>query len=219
MNKESRKFKKSIYMPLARIGKSFASPKRLEILDLLMLGPTTVEDIAKGTEMSVANTSQHLQTLLESRLVEFEKKGIYSYYKLADQAVADIFLSLQILGEKLNTEIQSLIKEVHSQNEAIEKIKMDQLIERIKNEHVTLIDVMPKKYYELQHIPGSSSIPLDELEKNLPTLPLDKEVVAYCRGRYCLLSVQAVKILKSHGYKALLLEESASDWNSKTDEE
>ena len=84
---------------------------------------------------------------------------------------------------------------------------MDQLIERIKNEHVTLIDVMPKKYYELQHIPGSSSIPLDELEKNLPTLPLDKEVVAYCRGRYCLLSVQAVKILKSHGYKALLLEE------------
>lgn len=216
MNRDSRKFKNSIYMQLARVGKALASPRRLEILDLLSQGPKTVETISKETEMSVANTSQHLQTLLESRLVEFEKKGLYSYYQLADQTVTDMLLSMQIVGEKLITDIQRLIDEVYSNAGDIEQINMDQLVERMKEGKTVLIDVRPKEEYDLLHIPGANSIPLDKLEENLADLPPDKEIVAYCRGRYCLLSVEAVEILKSHGYNAIHLEENARDWNYET---
>lgn len=214
MEQKSRNFKDSIYTQLARIGKAIASPKRLEILDILTQGSKTVENIAKETQMSVANTSQHLQTLLESRLVEFTKQGLYSYYRLADKTVANFILSLQLLAESRIAEIQRLRDDLYYNKENLDKIKMDELIERMKNGTVTLIDVRPKDEYELMHIPGANSIPIEELEKHLSELPSNQEIVAYCRGKNCLLSVEAVEFLRSKGFDAFRLEESVQEWHS-----
>ena len=214
MFQETRNFKDSTYTQLARIGKAIASPKRLEILDILTQGTKTVEAIARETEMSVANTSQHLQTLLEARLVEYQKQGIYSYYKLADKTVSNFILSLQLLAEKRIAEIQKLREEIYTNKDNMEQIQMSQLVGRMKDGNVTLIDVRPKEEYEIMHIPGANSIPIDELEKHLSSLPANQEIVAYCRGRYCLLSVEAVELLRSHGFKAVRLEESAQEWYS-----
>lgn len=217
MDHESRKFKDSTYAQLARIGKAIASPKRLEILDILAQGSKTVEAISRETEMSVANTSQHLQTLLDARLVDFQKQGLYSYYKLADTTVANFILSLQLLAEKQIAEIQRLREEMYSNKDNIEQIKMGELLDRMKNGQVTLIDVRPKEEYEILHIPGANSIPIEELEKHLSLLPKNQEVVAYCRGRYCLLSVEAVELLRNHGFSAVRLEESAQEWFSQNE--
>ncbi len=208
---DTHKFKKNIYGQLARIGKSLASPKRLEIIDYLLQGPKTVEAIAKETEMSIANTSQHLQTLLQARLVDFEKEGPYSYYQLSDQMVADMFQSMQHLGENLLTEIQTLIRDVYGKKGDIEQVDIAHLLDNLKRDKVTLVDVRSKEDYGQQHIPGAISIELDELEENLSALPQDQEIIAYCRGRYCILSLEAVKILKSHGYKAATLEDHGYD--------
>ncbi len=215
---ESRTFKDSTYTQLARIGKAIASPKRLEILDILIQGPKTVETIARETGMSVANTSQHLQTLLEARLVVFQKQGIYSHYRLADKTVVNFILSLQLLAEQRIAEIQKLREELYTNKDNMEQVKMAELVERMKADKVTLIDVRPKEEYEIMHIPGANSIPLDELEKHLPFLPLNQEIVAYCRGRYCVLSVEAVEVLRAHGFKAVRLEESVQEWYSHNDE-
>ena len=215
---ESRTFKDSTYTQLARIGKAIASPKRLEILDILIQGPKTVETIARETGMSVANTSQHLQTLLEARLVVFQKQGIYSHYRLADKTVVNFILSLQLLAEQRIAEIQKLREELYTNKDNMEQVKMAELVERMKADKVTLIDVRPKEEYEIMHIPGANSIPLDELEKHLPFLPLNQEIVAYCRGRYCVLSVEAVEVVRAHGFKAVRLEESVQEWYSHNDE-
>lgn len=214
MHQESRNFKDSTYTQLARIGKAIASPKRLEILDVLTQGTKTVEAIARETEMSVANTSQHLQTLLEARLVEYQKQGIYSYYKLADKTVSNFILSLQLLAEKRIAEIQKLREEIYTNKDNMEPIQMSQLMDRMKEGNVTLIDVRPKEEYEIMHIPGANSIPIEQLEQHLSSLPANQEIVAYCRGRYCLLSVEAVELLRAHGFKAVRLEESAQEWYS-----
>jgi ArsR family transcriptional regulator len=219
MDKESRMFKDSTYTQLARIGKAISSPRRLEILDILAQGSKTVETIARETDMSVANTSQHLQTLLESRLVEYEKRGNYSYYKLADRTVVNFILSLQLLAEKRITELQKLREEIYTNRDNMEQIRMDELIVRMKTGNVTLIDVRPKEEYEMMHIPGANSIPMEDLEKQLSSLPLNQEIVAYCRGRYCLLSVEAVNILRVHGFKAVRLEESVQEWISQSADE
>lgn len=218
MGQESRTFKDSTYAQLARIGKAISSPKRLEILDILSQGTKTVESIARETEMSVANTSQHLQTLLEARLVEYQKQGIYSYYKLPDQTVVNFILCMQSVAEKRIAEIHRLREDMYLNKDNMEQIKMIHLIERLKEGTVTLIDVRPKEEYEIMHIPGADSIPLDELEKHIADLPINQEVVAYCRGRYCLLSVEAVELLRQKGFKAVRLEESAQEWYSYNNE-
>lgn len=169
--------------------------------------------------MSVANTSQHLQTLLESRLVVFEKKGLYSYYELADDSVASLIQSLQIVGEKLIADIKKLMDEVYSNTGNIEHMNMEQLTERMSSGKVALIDVRPKEEFDFLHIPGASSIPLDNLDQEMKNLPLDQEIVAYCRGRYCLLSVEAVALLKSYGFQAIRLEENTRYWSHEFSQE
>ena len=218
MDQESRTFKDGTYAQLAKIGKAIASPKRLEILDILAQGSKTVETISRETEMSVANTSQHLQTLLEARLVDYQKQGLYSYYQLADKTVTNFILSLQLLAEKRIAEIQRLREDLYTNKDNMEQIKMNELLERMKNGQVTLIDVRPKEEYEILHIPGANSIPIEELEKNLSSLSMNQEIVAYCRGRYCLLSVEAVELLRAHGFNAVRLEESVQEWYSQNDE-
>lgn len=210
--KEERKWKDQLYLEFARIGKCLSSPKRLELIDLLTQGPKSVDQLAKITGMSIANVSQHLQTLHDSRLVRFNKKGNFVIYEIAELSVADFMVSLHRLSERQLVEIQRLKTEILLQQASMEPIALEELIERMERGEVVLLDVRPEDEYAMGHIPGAISIPIDELEKHLASLPADKEIVAYCRGPYCLMSAQAVEILKSKGLKASRLEEGVHEW-------
>jgi len=213
MVQQSRDYQDSIYIQLSKIGKAVSSPKRLEILEILIQGTKTVESIARETAMSVANVSQHLQTLLEVGLVVYRKQGLYSYYHLTDQSVAEFLSSLQSLAEQRIAEIKRLREEFYSEKNHLEQIHMKELLQRMKGGIVTLIDVRPREEYEVLHIPGANSIPLEELERHLSEFSPNQEVVAYCRGRNCVLSVEAVELLRTHGFQAYRLEESPQEWH------
>lgn len=211
MNME-RKWRDQLYQEFARIGKCLSSPKRLELIDLLTQGPKSVYQLAKNTGMSVANVSQHLQTLYEARLVQFTKQGNFVIYEIADPSVSHFMLSLHQLSEQQLVEIQRIKSEMLQNHKSMEPIKMADLMDRLEKGNVLLIDVRPKEEYEKGHIPGAISIPFEELEKHLSSLPVDKEIVAYCRGPYCLMSAQAVEILKREGRSAHRLEEGVHEW-------
>nr|WP_233711603.1 metalloregulator ArsR/SmtB family transcription factor [Lederbergia citrisecunda] len=202
-----------LYQEFARIGKSLSSPKRLEILDLLSQSPKSVEGIAKSTGMTVANVSQHLQTLHNARLVNFKKQGNFVIYELANSAVSDFMGTLHQLSEKQLVEVQQIKKEFLNNHFEMEELSLPELKKRMEKGEVLLLDVRPKEEYEEAHIPGAVSIPIEELEDKLASLPSNCDVVAYCRGPYCLMSVKAVELLKTKGINALRLEKSVQDWN------
>lgn len=207
-----RIWKDQLYQEFARIGKCLSSPKRLELLDLLSQGPKSVDQLAKITGMSVANVSQHLQTLYESRLVRSHKQGNFVIYGIAELSVADFMVSLHRLSEKQLVEVQKLKSEFLQNHVSMKPIALEELLERMDREEVVLVDVRPEDEYATGHIPGAISIPMEELEMHLASLPADKEIVAYCRGPYCLMSAQAVEILKSRGIHASRLEEGVHEW-------
>lgn len=208
-----RKWKDQLYQEFARIGKCLSSPKRLELLDLLSQGPKSVDQLAKITGMSVANVSQHLQTLHESRLVRSHKQGNFVIYEIAELSVADFMVSLHRLSEKQLVEVQKLKTQILQKHASVEPIALEELLERMEKGEVILLDVRPHDEYETGHIPGAISLPMEDLEKHLASLPADKEIIAYCRGPYCLMSAQAVEILKNKGIKASRLEEGVIEWN------
>ncbi|MGM0940787.1 MAG: ArsR/SmtB family transcription factor [Bacillota bacterium] len=208
-----RNLKNLLYQEFARIGKSLTSPKRLEILDILSQGPKSVEALSKATTMSVANVSQHLQTLTNSRLVTFQKKGNYVIYELADVAISNFLTSLHNLSEKQFVQVQQIKEEFLNAHLGMDGITLSELKERLEKGEVVLLDVRPKEEYEKAHIPGAISIPIEELREKLSSLPTNYDVVAYCRGQYCLMSVEAVEILKNNGINAHRLENSVQDWH------
>lgn len=207
-----RNLKDLLYQEYARIGKSLSSPKRLEILDLLSQGPKSVDTLAKSTAMSVANVSQHLKTLFNSRLVKFKKDGNYVIYELADEVISDFLNSLHALSEKQLMQVQQIKEEFLNDQLGLEGITLSELKERMDKGEVLLLDVRPKEEYEKSHIPGAVSIPIEELEDKLSSLPANFDVVAYCRGPYCLMSAEAVEILKAKGINAFRLEDGVREW-------
>ncbi|WP_379969679.1 ArsR/SmtB family transcription factor [Ectobacillus sp. sgz5001026] len=211
MNKK-REFKDAIYSQIARIGKAMSSPKRLELLDILSQSPKTVETLARETEMSVANVSQHLQTLREAHLVESSKQGNFVFYRLSSQAIATFLIGMRNVAEEQIIEIQSIYDQFFSSQDPAEPITSVELLDRLKKGSVTLLDVRPKEEYAADHIPTAISIPIDELEDQLVNLPQDQEIIAYCRGRYCVYSLQAINLLRSRGYKAVRLENGVQEW-------
>ncbi|MBM7585406.1 rhodanese-related sulfurtransferase/Fe2+ or Zn2+ uptake regulation protein [Bacillus pakistanensis] len=213
-----RNLKDLLYQEFARIGKSLSSPKRLEILDLLSQGPKSVEALSKGTSMSVANVSQHLQTLSNSRLVRFKKKGNYVIYELADEAILGFLGSLHTLSEKQFVQVQQIKQEFLNNKFEVDGVSLPELKDRMEKGEVLLIDVRPKEEYEEAHIPGAVSMPIEELKEKLSSLPTDNDVVAYCRGPYCLMAVEAVELLRSRGVKAFRLEEGVHDWKQFMDQ-
>ncbi|WP_223067074.1 ArsR/SmtB family transcription factor [Paenibacillus caui] len=208
-----RDFKDELFKEFARIGKCLSSPKRLEILDILTQGPKSVERISTMTSMSVANVSQHLQILHHAKLVDYKKHGNFVYYELADSAVFHFLDSLYGLSEKQLVEVQRIKDEFLGQLSDIEEVSMEELLNRMEEGKVTLIDVRPKDEYEAAHIPGAISIPIEELADQLATLPADAKVVAYCRGPYCLMSVKAIEFLKSKGFDAARFDKRVQDWD------
>jgi len=214
MNRD-REFKDTVYEQLSRIGKAVSSPKRLELLDLLCQGPKKVEVLAKETDLSVANTSQHLQILRGASLVESRKEGLYVVYRIADSDVCVFFRSMRMLAGRRLAELELTVQRFLKEREVLETVDREELLERVRRKSVTVIDVRPPEEYEAGHIPGALSIPLKKLQSRLAEIPKDRQIVAYCRGPYCVLAVKAVDILRSQGYKAIRLEDGVPDWRAR----
>jgi rhodanese-related sulfurtransferase len=174
-----------------------------------------VEVLAEESAQSVANTSQHLQVLRGSRLVEAEKHGLYVEYRLAGPEVCEFFLSMRILAESRLTDIDAITRAFLEERESMEAVDQDALIRRVREGSVTVLDVRPTEEFEAGHIPGAKSVPLEELLSHLARLPKRREIVAYCRGPYCVLAVEAVRILREKGFRAVRLEDGIPDWRAR----
>ena len=204
---EKRRHKEQLYHLFTQIASAMANPHRLELLDLLVQAPRTVEELAKEAHMSVANTSQHLQRLKQARLVLDEREGLYIRYRLADPAVTHLWLELRTVAERQLAEVERALDAYRQRRHEFEQISADDLRARLRNGEVVLLDVRPRVEYETGHLPNAISIPVDELERRLSELPPDKTIVAYCRGPYCVLSFEAVAQLRKLGFKARRLED------------
>jgi rhodanese-related sulfurtransferase len=209
-----REFKNRLFEQFARVGKALASPKRLEIVDLLAQGERTVEEIARETAMSVASASQHLQALKTARMVEVRREGLYAHYRLADEDVFRTWQAVRALAESRLSEVDRVVEAYLVDRDDLEAVDATELMERLSNGNVVVLDVRPEVEYRAGHIPGALSVPVDTLEAALQTLPRDREIVAYCRGPYCVFSDEAVALLRSRGYRAHRLRQGLPDWRA-----
>lgn len=209
-----RPFKNAVYGQLARLGKALSSGPRLEILDLLTQGPRTVESVAAQVGQSVANTSHHLRALARASLVEAERDGLYVTYRIAGDEVATMFAGMRSLAERRLRELRETAAEFLEQRGAAEPIDARALEQRIAGRDVTVIDVRPASEYAAGHLPGAINIPVDELDARLRELPRDRDVVAYCRGPFCVMAVDALSTLRERGFRATLFDRGVADWRA-----
>ncbi len=179
---------------------------------MLSQGPRTVEALARMSDMSLANTSQHLQVLRGAGLLEATKEGLFVTYRLADPSVADLLLALRKVAETRLAEVAKISRGFLAENAQLEPVDEDALRRRVHKGEVTVLDVRPPEEYDAGHIPGALSVPLPELAKRLSDLPKRREVVAYCRGPYCVLAIEAVKLLRARGFRAVRLDDGVLDW-------
>ncbi len=209
-----RKFKDQMYEQFARIVRAMANPHRLELIDLLAQGERTVEDLAGEASLSIANTSQHLQTLRAAQLVEVRREGLYAFYSLADERVFRVWQAIRDLGEVRLAEIDRIVHTFLANRADLEAVGAEDLLRRMQSNGLTVLDVRPREEYRAGHIRGARSVPVSEIESMLGEIPLDHEVIAYCRGPYCVFSDEAVELLKARGYKAKRLEGGLPDWRA-----
>ena len=207
-----RAFKDQMYAQFARLGKALASPARLELLDLLAQGERPVEALALEAALSVANTSAHLRVLHQARLVESRKEGLRVYYRLADPAVYRLWSALRQVAERQLAEIDRLVATYLTERETLEALSRDELRQRLAEGTAAVVDVRPAVEYRQGHIAGARSIPVDELAARLDELDPAQEVVAYCRGPYCVFADEAVALLRDRGYAATRYAEGYPDW-------
>lgn len=216
MNPETkREFKDQLFEQFARIGKCLSNGRRLEILEVLAQGPHSVEELAREVGLSIANASQHLQVLRRSNLVTVKREGLYANYNLASDEVLRICISMRRLAEKHLSDVRQLVNSYLSAREKLEPLSCEELLRRLKDQSVFMVDVRPHEEYEAGHIAGARSIPLAELRARLREIPKKRAVVAYCRGPYCVFADEAVSILSSKGYRAVRLQEGFPEWKSR----
>jgi DNA-binding transcriptional ArsR family regulator len=211
---EPREFKDRIYEQLAGVAKALASPKRIELLELLAQVERTVEWLAEATGMSVANTSQHLQVLRGARLVESRREGSYVRYRLASPAVVDLHRAVRGVAEERNAEIERLVRGFFGDRDGLEAVGMADLLARVERGEVVLVDVRPTEEFAAAHVPGALSAPLLQLDALIPELPRDRVVVAYCRGPYCVFADEAIRRLRAAGFDARRLEVGLPEWRA-----
>jgi rhodanese-related sulfurtransferase/DNA-binding transcriptional ArsR family regulator len=214
MNTDHRPFKDALYDQFARISKAVANPHRLELLDLLAQRERRVDELAREAQLSVANASQHLQALRQARLVETRRAGTAIYYHLADERVFRLWQAIRELGEARLAEIGQLAQTYLHDRRLFEAIDAATLMQRMGNDDIVVLDVRPVAEYDAGHIPGARSIPVGELEARLQELPTDRQIVAYCRGPYCVFADEAVALLHAKGYRALRFAEGLPDWRA-----
>jgi rhodanese-related sulfurtransferase/DNA-binding transcriptional ArsR family regulator len=203
-----------LYQHLARIGHALGSAARLALLDLLTQGPRTVEALAEEAGLALANASQHLRVLRQARLVEAQKRGVFVTYRVADDGVADFLGTLRRLGEHRLAEVQQIARAFVEKRGSFEAVDKQRLLERIRAGEVTLLDVRPVEEYLAAHIAGAVSLPLKEMETRVAGLPQDREIVAYCRGPYCVFAAEAVARLRSRGFRAVALSDGVAEWRA-----
>jgi len=209
-----RQFKDQLYEQFARIGKALSNPHRLELVELLAQGERTVEDLAAEANLPIANASQHLQVLRAAQLVDVRRDGLYAYYRLSDERVFRLWQALRDLGEQQLAEVSRLVESFLQDRSPLQTISAAELIERIEAGDVVVLDVRPDMEFRSGHIPEARSIPVDELETRLSELSRKKEIIAYCRGPYCVFADEAVALLQRHGYRARRLVEGLPDWQA-----
>jgi rhodanese-related sulfurtransferase/predicted transcriptional regulator len=207
-----RAFKDNLYEQFAMIGKALGSPARLELLDLLGQIERSVEDLALEAGLSVANASQHLQVLHQAGLVEVRREGKFSYYRLAGKEAFKTWQSIRDFAAVKVAEVQRLAEQYLNKFDELEAVSIAELRRRLAIGDVVLIDVRPELEYRAVHISGALSVPVEKLATVLRTLPHDKEIVAYCRGPFCLFSHEAVRKLTKNGFKARRLSRGLPDW-------
>src|SRR5215470_14818773 len=209
-----REFKDAAYGHLARIGKALASPKRLELLDLLCQTERSVDELAEQAEMSVANASQHLQVLEAAQLVRGRKQGRFVIFSLADALVCDFFRSYRMLAEERLAEMERIRRIFLDDPNELYPVDGETLMKRVTAKEVVVVDVRPEEEYQAGHIRGALGIPLQKLKSRLAKLPRRKDIVAYCRGPYCMFAVDAVRMQRSRGLRAFRLDLSVHDWSA-----
>jgi rhodanese-related sulfurtransferase len=206
----SRAEKDALFEAIALMGKAFASPRRLELLDLLAQAPRTVDALARASEQSTANTSQHLQALRAAGLVTRAREGTSVRYAFAGDEALSLWLALRNASVSQLAEVERASREYLGED--VDAIGSDELIARLRAGDVVLVDVRPAEEFEAGHIKGARSIPLEELEDRLAELPPDREVVAYCRGPFCAYAHDAVRRLQASGRRARRLEDGWPEW-------
>ena len=204
--------KQALFEQLAVIARALGSAVRLELLDFLAQGKRSVEELAQVAGLSVANTSKHLQQLKAAGLVEAKRDGKHIRYQLSDDRTLDAIRDLRILAEAHLDQVGDLVSSYLRSRDALEPVPASELLERARDGLVTVVDVRPPEEYAQAHIPGALNIPLDKLKQRLKQLPRDREVVAYCRGPWCVLSYEAVARLREAGIEARRLEDGLPEW-------
>jgi len=211
---EKRVFKDTVYEEISRISKIFSNPNRLEIIDLLANGPKSVEDIASETGISIANASQHLQSLKKERLVYAHRKGNRIFYSITSNEVYHVAKNLRDLAINISPYIKLTLDEFRNKSGYTEPYMLDSLVER---KDLVFLDVRPEDEFESGHIPNAISIPIQQLEFKLNDIPKDKLIVAYCRGMFCTFADEAVKLLNEKGYKAMKLDQSVLEYQNEVE--
>ena len=210
-----RELKDPLYAQFARIGHAVSSPKRIELLDLLGQGEKPVETLAEQSGTPLKNTSAHLRVLRQAGLVETRREGTYVYYRLAGDDVLRFLRDLQALARGRLAEVERVASLYLDGRDEMEPVTLAELRRRMRDGDVTVIDVRPAAEYHAGHIPGALSIPVAELKRRLGEIPKRREVVAYCRGPYCVYSIEAVELLRKHGFRARRADEGLPDWRAR----
>ncbi|MHB8146706.1 MAG: ArsR/SmtB family transcription factor [Vulcanimicrobiaceae bacterium] len=210
----ARSFKDALYEYFARIGKATGSPKRLEILDLLCQGEKSVDQIAKHADLDVKNASAHLKVLHSARLVGSRRDGKRVYYHIADATVTEYWMTTRTMAEHRFAEIERAVKNYFNERETMITLDRQVLLGKARKGEVVVLDVRPRSEYEQAHLPHARSVPLAELEQCLAALPRNKHIIAYCRGPYCVLSTEAIEILRKRGFKASRLADGVLEWQA-----
>lgn len=210
----NKTFKSDLFEQFARVGKALSSGKRLQMLEYLAQGERSVDVLARMTGLSVANTSQHLQLLRQAGLTSTRKEGLYVFYRLSGDSIVRLLAALRVVGQEHLAEVDKLVKVYLESKDSLEPVPAKELLQRAKTGVVVVLDVRPPEEYAAGHIRGAINVPLAELTKRLHEIPSDKEVVAYCRGPYCLLAFEAVMQLRKKGRQAHRLADGFPEWKS-----
>lgn len=209
---DHRLFKNAINDQFARIAKALANSHRFELIDLLAQGERSVEELANEIELSIASTSHHLQALLSAHLVTKRKEGLYVYYRLSEPTVFNLVQLIRNVAEHQLAEVNHIVDTYLSNRSALEPLTLNELATRLHDPELVILDVRPSLEYKQGHIQGARSIPINELESRLDELSPEQEIVAYCRGPYCVFADEAVEILTKHGHRVRRVQEGYPDW-------
>ena len=210
----NRQTKNQLYGQVARIGKAIASPKRLELIEILCQGEKTVEQLAQDAEISIKLASAHLKELRIAQMLDTRREGKYVFYRLASHAVSDFWVALRALAEDRLVELQLALSQLAVHADDLSAMSHQELLAQAARGDVVVIDVRPQTEYTQAHLPYAISLPLAELRQRITELPVDKPILAYCRGPFCLWGKEAVDLLRDQGFQATRLQNGVSEWRA-----